>query len=312
MAICGGCAKAAFHTPAWANAFSATFGYRPICWSLLTIGGSKVLFPAVEVSGGLARGSSAVSMPAGTSGWAPLAQKLTNSDKRELAVALLKKVSRLSVAGNPFSQDRFVPARSTRRHDSTRCLWLDRPFSEVFASFDKGHRHATHYGRRHGVRVRSASTIDEWSEYFKLYEQTLERWGDRATSRYPRTLFERLMQLSGSDDGMVTLWIATDGDRIVAGAIVFYWNGRASWWHGSSRSDYWHLKPNHVLQSAIIQDAIERGCEVYDMGPSGGHEGVEAFKRHFGAIQLNFSRFSYSSRRRQLTSRVLTLLRSET
>lgn len=307
------CASATFfHTPAWANAFSATFGYRPVCWSLRTRGGAEVLFPAVEIPGGLAGGFSAVSMPAGTYGGPLSDQNLTKSDRRELAVVLLRTVTSLSVAGNPFSKERFVPARSTRRSGSTRCLWLDRPFSDVFASFDKGHRRSTHYGKRQGVRVRSASTVDDWNEYFELYEQTLQRWGSRATSRYPHELFARLMQLSMSDEGMVTLWVATEEeDRIVAGAIVFYWNGKACWWHGSSLSDYWHLKPNHVLQAAIIEDAISRDCDVYDMGPSGGHEGVEDFKRRFGAIRLSFGRFSYSSTRHRLTSRALALLRRD-
>ena len=41
-----------------------------------------------------------------------------------------------------------------------------------------------------------------------------------------------------------------------------------------------------LLAHQVMVDAMGRDCRVFDMNPSGGHEGSDAFKKSFGAELL--------------------------
>ena len=51
-------------------------------------------------------------------------------------------------------------------------------------------------------------------------------------------------------------------------------------------SDYFHLRPVNLLMCEIIKHSCDRGYSWFDFNPSGGHEGVTAFKKSFGAEAL--------------------------
>jgi len=88
--------------------------------------------------------------------------------------------------------------------------------------------------------------------------------------------------------GRATLWIAEHEGRIIAGALVFYWNAIAVYWHGASLQDSFACYPNNLLHMAIMEDAAQGGYRYYDFGASGAQQGVVKFKESFGAEQLPF------------------------
>ena len=49
---------------------------------------------------------------------------------------------------------------------------------------------------------------------------------------------------------------------------------------------YFKVRPTNLLMYEAIKDACDRGYAWFDFNPSGGHEGVEAFKKNFGAQAL--------------------------
>lgn len=135
-----------------------------------------------------------------------------------------------------------------------------------------------------GVQIRPAALNEDWYSYYKIYQKSLVRWGARASSRYSWELFEEMFKKDSPD---IILWLATYENKIIAGAICFYSRRHAVYWHGASLSEYFSLRPVNLLFYEIIRDACDRGCSWFDFNPSGGHEGVKAFKLSFGAEPLS-------------------------
>lgn len=213
----------------------------------------------------------------------------------------------LRITGNPFAAEAgepgivppppstTSPAPFREEEDSTHLLPLDRPFEDVESGFSKGHRSSTTQGRRLGVTTRTAECLEDYRAYHAAYEASLRRWGEDATSRYPRELFERGFRISRDHPDAITLWLAELDGRLVAGAWIFAWNGILHYWHGAAYQEAREVSATNVLLADVIGSACADGRACLDMGPSGGHEGVRAFKRRFGAEERRFVRWNRPS-----------------
>jgi CelD/BcsL family acetyltransferase involved in cellulose biosynthesis len=82
------------------------------------------------------------------------------------------------------------------------------------------------------------------------------------------------------------LWVAEHDGTVIAGALCLRDRERVIYWHAAALDRALPLRPANLLLETTIADACERGSRVFDLGSSGGHEGVEAFKRSFGAAPL--------------------------
>jgi lipid II:glycine glycyltransferase (peptidoglycan interpeptide bridge formation enzyme) len=131
--------------------------------------------------------------------------------------------------------------------------------------------------------------------YYSVYEDAHRRWGDRATSHYDFELFKNIFEMKSPN---IKLWLAKAEQRIIAGALVMYWNRHVVWWHGASLEEYFHYCAANLLNVEIIKNACERGYLYYDFNPSGGHEGVASFKQSFGAERRTIWRWDYQAPRK--------------
>ena len=78
------------------------------------------------------------------------------------------------------------------------------------------------------------------------------------------------------------LWLACADDDPVAGVIVLTAGRTAVYWHGAAVPERGPGAANLLHWEAIGRLAAE-GRALYDLNPSGGHPGVERFKRTLGA-----------------------------
>ena len=184
----------------------------------------------------------------------------------------------------------WLPATA---HGHTSVIDLLRPFEQVRAEWRKGHRSAITQGRRLGVTVEQARDLDDWSAYFEVYRDSLRRWGTRVSSRYSWPLFAAI---ATTGDPRVRLWIARIEGVVAAGALCFDGNNLVHYWHGAALESYFAARPVNVLLEAAIRDAADRGFAAFDLGPSGGHEGVEQFKRGFAPAVVPFAVVNRESR----------------
>lgn len=224
-----------------------------------------------------------LSSPAGTYGGWIARDALGREHTHLLARHLLDLDGGLKWRLNPYYPCYAEARIGDYTADETHALSLDRDFRSILQRSTKGHKSAATKARREGVTTRLAATPADWRAYYELYASSLERWGDKASSRYEPKLFESLARL---DSRAVRLWLAEYQGKAVAGALCFYTRWHVAYWHGAASGEHFHLRPVQPLIYDAIQDACERGARWFDFNPSGGHEGVKHFKRGFGTEVL--------------------------
>lgn len=163
----------------------------------------------------------------------------------------------------------------------TNIVLLDADISVIRSRYHPTHRRATRKAESSGLYVKPAASIEEWQSYYAIYEKTLARWGDKVTSVYSWNLLNALRLASPQH---CVLWLVFLDDRVCGGAIIGYSARIATYWHGASDEAYFTLRPNNVLHDTIIENCIARGVKAYDMLSSGGHTGVDDFKKKFGTV----------------------------
>lgn len=277
-----------FHTPFWHQLAAETYPWYEDC----TIGfemkdGTKVILPLLE-----ARMSDAtqrrdlISTFAFCYGDAIAPRELSSEEHVAIYNTILESnVDQFIVVTNPLTIGSFVLEGFIGHDDFTQLLYLDPLFDRIFAKFSKGHKSSTTKGRRLGVKTRVADTIKDYQDYFGAYQSSLKRWSDKRLIEYPWTLFENGYLLAKAYPCNLKLWIAEFKGELIAGAWIFYWNNHVVYWHGAAYEEFFCFSPVNVLLADVIQDACERHFSYFDFNPSGGLEGVAAFKRRFGATK---------------------------
>jgi hypothetical protein len=284
-----------FHTPLWHKLAVMTFPtFKDVTLRFNLSNGVRAVLPLLETKNIKGFGNLAQSTFAGCYGDLIADGPIDEEEMQYIYEKLRSRwVGRIQITSNPIAQEQQeIPGFSSAK-DFTHILHLDSTFDKIFANFSKGHKSSFKKGRKMNVCVRSAATLDDYYAYYGAYEDSLRRWGDQASSRYPWTLFENGFYLSQEYPDIMKLWLATVDEEVVAGAWVFYWNQHVDWWHGAAYSSYFDHYPNNVLQTHIIKDAIAKGYRYYDFNPSGGHENVARFKGRFGAEKLSVSKWKY-------------------
>ena len=245
--------------------------------------GKKVLLPFSSQKSFKGLIKKYISSPAGTfGGWLS-----TDNIKIEHAVLLVKyikkRIGNLQWRLNPYDELVFKVQIKNLKNDETHAIKLINGFDE----WAKGHSSAARKARKAckaGVEIKGASSQEEWREYYEVYEESLKRWGDKASSSYPFELFNTIYN---SRSPNMQLWLAFHDNKIVSGALCFYAKKHVVYWHGAALSQYFNIRPVNLLMYEIIKNAFEKNYEWYDFNPSGKHQGVKAFKISFGAEALD-------------------------
>ncbi len=278
-----------FHTPYWYEGWAHRSKYR-ISAQLLTLHGKEFFFAHARRTSLPGIATVALSSPAGTYG-AYLCKSAISRDEYEILQSRFGTAVLNLLVFSPFQAMECLPEGY---RDTTRVLSLSGSFEDWLGKWSKGHLSAARQGIREGISVQQGITKDDWHRYFALYEADLLARGRKSSSRYPLSFFEYLSELPES---VCRLWLASSGDILAAGAVVFYFNRHATYWHGVGSKPFRHLKAGHVLQYHILQDLSGRPFDWYDMQPDGGHAGVDSFKKGFGCTSLPVVTAAFSGSR---------------
>jgi hypothetical protein len=269
-----------FHSREWAEIWSAyRHEVRPEPMLLIFSDGKKALLPLSSWKSGRGLIRNRISSPAETFGGWIAADELDMSHAQLLAGYLTRRCGNLMWRLNPYDELALKANIRPASYDETHALNLTEGFDAIHRRWTKGHRSAAQKARREGVTVRLASTLDDWRVYYEVYEDSMRRWGKAATSSYDWELFEEMFRRKSL---YIRLWLAVYRDVIVAGALCLYAKNHVSYWHGATLEAYFGLRPVHLLLYECIKATCEQGYKWFDFNPSGGHEGVKAFKRSFG------------------------------
>jgi lipid II:glycine glycyltransferase (peptidoglycan interpeptide bridge formation enzyme) len=245
-----------------------------------------------------------ISSPAGTfGGW--LSRTSLDQRQQELLMTLItNRFPDLMWRFNPYEKVLHAGGLGCLTEGETNALDLSTGFEEIYRGWTKGHTSAARKARKArkaGVKISIAETPEDWQSYYRVYEESLNRWGENTTSSYSWHLFESILQRSSPN---IRLWLAKYEGLVVAGALCFYSSAHVVYWHGVALSSYFELRPVNLLMYEAIKDAAERGLNWFDFNPSGGLEGVKAFKLSFGAAPLESNVLTLISLKQKLISSI--------
>ncbi len=276
-----------FHSREWAELWQVyTKGKMLPEPALVTFSdGMKALLPLTtsKTFGGLIKNS--VTSPAGTfGGWIA-------SDKLEVGHALLltdyltRKCGNLLWRLNPYEKLSFKTGVRTTRDDETHVLDLRDGFDTIFSGWSPEKRRVARRALREGVSIRLAAGRDDWKAYYTVYQDTLRRWGEKATSVYGWELFE---EMARRHSPFIRLWLAVYNDKVIGGILNFHARNHVVVWHAATAGEYLRrFQPFTLLIFEGLKTACEEGYSWFDLNPSGGHTGVDVVKHRFGAKRLH-------------------------
>jgi len=242
--------------------------------------------------------------PAGTfGGWLSL-DRLAEPHSELMREYILGSYRNLVWRANPYNILALSPDAHAGGAEQTQSLNLECGFELIYSRWTKGHKAAAKQARKAGVMVREANSFQDWSDYFEVYEDTLERWGDSATARYKWDIFRVMYECSSSN---IKLWVAIYDDRVIAGAICLHAKEHVAYWHGASLASCNKLRSVNLLMFEIIGRYCTDGYRWFDFNPSGDLNGVRAFKKSFGAEDLPCSVYSARSELLQMLDSAVAL-----
>ncbi|MBA4417145.1 MAG: hypothetical protein C0392_04445 [Syntrophus sp. (in: bacteria)] len=167
--------------------------------------------------------------------------------------------------------------------DETYVIDLRDGYERVFKECSHGHQCSARKAEREGVAIRCAETEGEWQSYFAAYEDSLDRWGESALSRFTWGFFHGIFSMNSP---YIKLWLATYDSEVIGGALCFYSKRHVVCWHASTFGKFFNMRPVNLLMLEIIKDSCEKGFSWFDFNTSSHIDGVRTFKKRFGALEL--------------------------
>jgi hypothetical protein len=279
-----------FARPAWASALAHAYPHLRPHPTWVDTGGSRVLIPLMQSSGGRLGWREFVGMPLGTyTCFRHDDGSLASAQEAELALAVLGRAcDTIDVVPWPLGPAPVLAAWRRTPH-TTAVIDLCRGVEAALSGVAGVSRRMAGQAARRGVSctpLRSALAV---TTYYGMLREASERWG-LAKPPFPQELLEGLVAYGGSD---VEIWFAQCDSHSIAGGVVVYGSDELFFWSAAMRQGFAHLRPSNALNLHLIAAASERGMRWYNLGASEGLPGVERFKRGLGAKAIPYAQLHH-------------------
>jgi CelD/BcsL family acetyltransferase involved in cellulose biosynthesis len=232
---------------------------------------------------------------------APLARRGLGTDEQHLGLALaalhehyvVERGFVLRVLGIPDlgswaeTQDRLMRAagfRPSSRGNAYRTIIvdLDRPLEEIRAGLYRKWRNHLNRGERNELVVTAGESGEMFDRFMPLYISATERKGyaSHLDARFYRELHG---QLPPQERFRIRLVHAPDGE-LLGGAVSSYLGDTCHYVMGGINQRGMKDKASYVVQWHLIQEAVERGYKLYELGGIDpvGNPSVHHFKSRMG------------------------------
>ena len=136
-------------------------------------------------------------------------------------------------------------------------------------------------GVRSGVVVREIKDEDEFEDFYGLYLENSKVWG--GVHPYPRRLFRELFGIGSKEVLFLGGFI---DEELIGGHIVFFSSTMAQAWQAAMSPRAYDFHLSEILIVEAVKVACEKGLRYFNLGTSGGKEGIELFKESMGGRKV--------------------------
>lgn len=279
-----------FHTLEWADLLTSTLpGFRPAHFAARDAG--KLLGGIPALSRPKLKAETLESMAFGTFGGPVLGEGAPEDTGSALLGEFARAASSLRV-GLAQLVDRSGRVERAdlpgfeRIDDTVQVVRLDTDYEELKGRFKPSARNKIRKAMKAGVTVRRAESEADFLAYHAVLEECSRDWEIR-----PRPGPEFFSALSKADPDAVQMWLAFQDGEVLGGDLNFAMHGTVMNWGNVSTNAARALAPNNLLHANAIEQGVRDGHHTYDLGSSGGLEGVRSFKSSFGTVDVPVRRF---------------------
>ncbi len=160
-------------------------------------------------------------------------------------------------------------------------------------SFDSRTRRRIQASAQQGVICRVGTQAD-LPAFYAVYREMGRR---KDMPMRPQAYFAQMLAAFGDD---ARLYLCCQGETVLAGAIAVAFGGRVSYVYGASDHSQPQLAVGYRLQWAMLNFALERGCDVYDLGGICTDQALcpplydlYRFKRNFAQVENTAGEFGF-------------------
>jgi hypothetical protein len=178
------------------------------------------------------------------------------------------------------------------REDHARVLDLTPGGDALLRSYEQQLRRSVRIATRAGVSAGEETGPEALAAFHRLYAaQSREfplRW------HHSRPALAQVMASLGSD---ARIWMARQEGKPLCGQLALYHQGReVHLWLSGAAPESRPTAAFHFLLHTLVQEAAREGYATCNSGSSLGDEGVDRFKRAFGAVERPLLRFYHQER----------------
>ncbi len=192
-----------------------------------------------------------------------------------------------------LKQNGFIKAFEELQPEWRQIIDISKSEDEILAQMKPKGRYNIKVAQKSKVKVERISEedlLENIDVFYNLFRQTSQNQHfEIRPKKYFQDLLTRLYAVGWAD-----LLIARFEKVPVAGLIITYYDGVATFLYGASSMDYRHVMAPYLAHYEAICAAKKRGCQKYDLLAiaSPGQEnhkytGITRFKEQFGGEKVN-------------------------
>jgi len=171
-------------------------------------------------------------------------------------------------------------------------LPLDKPLDLIRQKIQGKFRNNINFAQKSGLKVEYGTCEEDLKSYYQLYVITRKRHGLLPEPyRFFKNIWQSLYPLN-----MVTLILAKEASKPIAGIVILKFKDYAYFLSSSSDQNYLSKRPNHLLWWKSLALVHEEGFRYCDFGRTAlENKGLLDFKRKWGAVEYDITHYSYGT-----------------
>jgi lipid II:glycine glycyltransferase (peptidoglycan interpeptide bridge formation enzyme) len=185
-----------------------------------------------------------------------------------------------------FAQKEFpfkiLKAPNNHEPEETLMINLSKNLDQILKEMKSKTRYNIRLSQKKEILIKEDFDKNDFENFWRLLEETSKR--DKI-NLHPKRYYQEMLRAIPRDK--IKLITAYFKKEMVAGIIVSFYGGVATYLHGASSSHFRNLMANYGLQWRAIEMAKEMGMKKYDLGGTAinlnkkNWQGITKFKRGF-------------------------------